>query len=322
MSQVLDTTDIPARDREEVIRLAVWESLVRIDIDHHLPPEDLAVHIGLDTVGPLGICSARATSVTVRRTPRLAREDEEPAVFLGLQVTGTSLVAQNGRQALLRPGDFALYDTVTPYTLLFAEGVDHHFIRFPRAALALPERALREATAVAFGSGDPLAALASTYFSQLAASEGLRSAPHADAVAEPSIELVRAVVASRLGRQDLARAPLEATLSLRITRYMRAHLADSDLSAARIAAAHDISVRHLYTVLARSGIALRDWIRSHRLAECKRELAGPEGRARTIAAVGRSWGFVDATHFSKVFKQAYGVSPRAWREANRPRPSA
>ncbi|MFE5243359.1 MULTISPECIES: helix-turn-helix domain-containing protein [unclassified Streptomyces] len=320
MSSVLDTTDIPARDREEMIRHAVWESLVRIDIDHHLPPEELTAHIGLDTAGPLGICSARATSMTIRRTPRLAREDEEPAVFLGLQVTGTSLVAQNGRQALLRPGDFALYDTVTPYTLLFGEGVDHHFLRFPRAALALPERALRDITAVALGPGNPLAGLASTYFSQLVVSEELHSGPYAEAVAEPSIELVRAVVASQLGSQDLARAPLEATLSLRITRYMRAHLAERDLSAARIAAAHDISVRHLYTVLARSGIALGDWIRSHRLAECKRELAGPEGRARTIAAVGRSWGFVDATHFSKVFKQAYGISPRAWRDANHPAP--
>lgn len=321
MSSVLDTTDIPAPDREETIRHAVWESLVRIDIDHHLPPEDLVAHIGLDTAGPLEICSARATSMTIRRTPRLAREDEEPAVFLGLQVSGTSLVAQNGRQALLRPGDFALYDTVTPYTLLFDAGVDHHFLRFPRAALALPERALRDITAVTLGPGNPLAGLASTYFSQLFASEGLRSGPHGDAVAEPSIELVRAVVASQLGSQDLARAPLEATLGLRITRYMRAHLADADLSAARIAAAHDISVRHLYTVLARSGISLGDWIRSRRLAECKRELAGPQGRARTIAAVGRSWGFVDATHFSKVFKQAYGISPRAWRDGHRPRSS-
>ncbi|MFD9741997.1 helix-turn-helix domain-containing protein [[Kitasatospora] papulosa] len=319
MSQVLDTADIPARDREETIRHAVWESLVRIDIDHHLPPDDLAAHIGLDTAGPLGICSARATSMTIRRTPRLAREDEEPAVFLGLQVSGTSMVVQNGREALLRPGDLALYDTVSPYTLLFDEGVDHHFVRFPRAALALPERALRDVTAVTLGPGNPVAGLASTYFSQLVVSAGLRSGPHADAVAEPSIELVRAVVATQLGSQDLARAPMEATLSLRIRRYMRAHLADSDLSAARIAAAHDISVRHLYTVLARSGISLGDWIRSHRLEECKRELAGPQGRSRTIAAVGRSWGFVDATHFSKVFRKAYGVSPREWREENRPR---
>ncbi|MEV4684623.1 helix-turn-helix domain-containing protein [Streptomyces kurssanovii] len=322
MSPVLDTAFIPPRDREEVIRHAVWESVVAVDIDHRPAAEDISVRIGLGTVGPLRICSARATAVTVRRTERLARQDEEPAVFLGLQVTGTSLVAQNGRQCVLRPGEFAVYESIAPYTLLFDEGVDHHFIRFPRAALALPDRLLRDTTTITLGSDNPVARLASTYFSQLAVSDELYEGTHADAVAEPSIELLRAVLMSQHGNSGLAREPLEATLGLRITHYIRAHLADPDLSAARIAAAHGISVRHLYAVLSRSGISLGDWIRARRLAECRRELAGPNGRLRTVAAIGRSWGFVDATHFSKVFKQAYGIPPRAWRDQNHPRSSA
>lgn len=321
MSPVLDTAFIPPRDREEVVREAVWESVVAVDINHPLPAEDISVRIGLGSVGPLRICSARATAVTVRRTERLAREDEEPLVFLGLQMTGTSLVVQNGRQCLLRPGDFAVYESVAPYTLLFDEGVDHHFFRLPRAALALPERLLRDVTAVTLGPGNPVARLASTYFSQLAASDELRHGVHADAVVEPSIELLRAVLTSQHGVSSRARAPMEATLSLRITHYIRAHLADPDLSAARIAAAHGISVRHLYAVLSRSGISLGDWIRARRLAECTRDLAGPNGRLRTIAAIGRSWGFLDATHFSKVFRQAYGMSPREWRDRHHPRSS-
>ncbi|MCG5217013.1 AraC-like ligand-binding domain-containing protein [Streptosporangium soli] len=322
MSMVLDTAFMPPRDREEVVRHAVWESMVAVDIDHRPPAEDIAVRIGLGAVGPLRICSARATATTIRRTEQLAREDKEPAVFLGLQVTGTSLVVQNGRQCLLRPGDFAVYESIAPYTLLFDEGVDHHFFRFPRAALALPERLLRDIAAVSLGSDNPIARLAFTYFSQLAVSDDMRQGVHADAVVEPSIELLRAVLASQHGNSSLMRAPLEATLSLRITHYVRAHLADPDLSAARIAAAHGISVRHLYAVLSRSGISLGDWIRTRRLAECRRELAGPNGLLRTIAAIGRSWGFVDATHFSKVFKQVYGISPRAWRDQNHPRSSA
>ncbi|WP_413758749.1 helix-turn-helix domain-containing protein [Streptomyces sp. MMBL 11-3] len=316
MSPVLDTASMAPQDREEVVRHAVWESVVAVDIDHPLPAEDISVRIGLGAVGPLRICSARATAVTVRRTERLARKDEEPLVFLGLQVTGTSLVVQNGRECLLGPGDFAVYESVSPYTLLFDEGVDHHFFRFPRAALALPERLLRDVSAVTLGSGNPVARLASTYFSHLAASEELQRGVHADAVVEPSVDLLRAVLTSQHGDSARARAPLEATLGLRITQYIRAHLADTDLSAARIAAAHGISVRHLYSVLSRSGIGLGDWIRARRLAECRRELAGPNGRLRTVAAIGRSWGFVDATHFSKVFKQAYGVSPRVWRDQN------
>lgn len=321
MSPVLDTAFIPPRDREEAIRNAVWESMVAVDIDHGPPAEDIAVRIGLGAVGPLRVCSARATAVTLRRTERLAREDEEPAVTLGVQMTGSSMVVQNGRECLLRPGDCAVFESVAPYTLLFDEGVDHRFIRFPRAALALPDRSLRDVTAVPLGSGNPIARLAFTYFSQLAVTDELHQGVHADAAVQPSVELLRAVLTSQHGDSGSAKAPLEATLSLRVTRYIREHLADRDLSAARIAAAHDISVRHLYAVLSRSGISLGDWIRTRRLAECRRELAGQNGRLRTIAAIGRSWGFADATHFSKVFKQTYGISPRAWREQNHPRAS-
>ncbi|MEV7297822.1 helix-turn-helix domain-containing protein [Streptomyces clavifer] len=322
MSPVLDTAFIPPRDREEVVRNAVWESMVAVDIDHRPAAEDISVRIGLGTAGPIRICSARATAVTLRRTERLARRDEEPAVTLGVQMTGSSVVVQNDRECLLNAGEFAVYESIAPYTHLFDKGVDYHFIRFPRAALALPDRLLRDIAAVPLGSDSPIARLAFPYFSQLAITDALHQGGHADAVVEPSVELLRAVLTSQHGNASLARAPLEATLSLRITQYLRKHLADPDLSAARIAAAHDISVRHLYAVLSRSGISLGDWIRTRRLAACRRELAGPNGRLRTIAAIGRSWGFMDATHFSKVFRQAYGISPRAWRDQNHPRSCA
>ncbi|MFD7968729.1 AraC-like ligand-binding domain-containing protein [Streptomyces clavifer] len=322
MSPVLDTAFIPPRDREEVVRNAVWESMVAVDIDHRPAAEDISVRIGLGTAGPIRICSARATAVTLRRTERLARRDEEPAVTLGVQMTGSSVVVQNDRECLLKAGEFAVYESIAPYTHLFDKGVDYRFIRFPRAALALPDRLLRDIAAVPLGSDSPIARLAFPYFSQLAITDALHQGGHADAVVEPSVELLRAVLTSQHGNASLARAPLEATLSLRITQYLRKHLADPDLSAARIAAAHDISVRHLYAVLSRSGISLGDWIRTRRLAACRRELAGPNGRLRTIAAIGRSWGFMDATHFSKVFRQAYGISPRAWRDQNHPRSCA
>ncbi|GAA2996021.1 AraC-like ligand-binding domain-containing protein [Streptomyces fulvorobeus] len=319
MSPALDTAFIPSRDREEVVRNAVWKSMVAIDIEHGPAAEDIDVRLGLGTAGPIKICSARATAVRMRRTERLAREDEEPAVSLGVQMTGNSMVVQNGRECLLGPGDCVVYESIAPYTLLFDEGVDHRFIRFPRALLALPDRLFRDLVAVPLGSDNPVARLAFTYFSQLAVSDELLREAHADAVVEPSVGLLRAVLTTQYGDSGLAKEPLEATLSLRITQYIRAHLADPGLSAARIAAAHGISVRHLYAVLSRSGISLGDWIRTRRLTECRRELAGPNGRIRTIAAIGRSWGFVDATHFSKVFKQTFGISPRAWRDQNHPR---
>ncbi|MFE3516357.1 helix-turn-helix domain-containing protein [Streptomyces sp. NPDC059166] len=321
MSPALDTALIPPEDREEVIRHAVWNSVVAVDIDHRPPASEISARMEVSTMGPLRISSARATAATLRRTARLVKKDEEPSLFLSLQVTGTSMGTQSGRECVLRPGEFAVFRSNAPYTLLFDQGVDHHFLRLPLAALALPDRLLCDTTTVALGSGNPLAPLAYTYFSQLAAGKDLHRSAYADGAVAPGIELLRAVLIAQHGDSGRAKASLEATLGLRITAYIQENLADPGLSAARIAFAHGISVRHLYVVLSESGISLGDWIRVRRLAACKRELAGPKGRLRTIAATGRSWGFVNATHFSKVFKDAYGISPRAWRDQNHPRVS-
>ncbi|WP_328902958.1 helix-turn-helix domain-containing protein [Streptomyces sp. NBC_00441] len=314
MSPALDTAYIPPQDREEMIRDAVWDSVVPVDIDHRAPDGEIRARMDVEAVGALRVCSARSSAVTLRRTEQLVRKDEEPSLFLSLQVTGTSMGAQNGRECVVERGEFAVFRSNAPYTLLFDEGVDHHFLRLPLSVLALPDRLIRDTTTLTFGAEDPLARLAYAYFSQLARSDELHRSDRADAVLAPSVELLRAVLVSRHGDAATAKEPMEATLTLRITHYVREHLAEPDLSAARIAAAHGISVRHLYTVLSRAGIGLGDWIRARRLEACKRELAGAAGRARTVSAIGRSWGFVNAAHFSKVFKDAYGVSPRVWRD--------
>ena len=65
---------------------------------------------------------------------------------------------------------------------------------------------------------------------------------------------------------------------LRILEYARAHLPEPGLNAAQIAAAHHISVRHLYNILARGGISLGDWMRTRRLEGCRDELSRPQWR--------------------------------------------
>jgi AraC-like DNA-binding protein len=172
---------------------------------------------------------------------------------------------------------------------------------------------IRKVTAQRFSSANPVADLASTYFHRLARNLGGTSVAGGEAVAQPSIELVRAVITTHMCDQRLAREPLDTTLTLRIMEYVREHLSEHDLSPQRIAHHHNISVRHLYAVLARSEITLGDWIRTHRLEECRKDLAAPTAMSVTIAAVARCWGFTDATHFGRAFKETFGMSPRDWR---------
>lgn len=237
-----------------------------------------------------------------------------PSVFLGLQLSGSSIVVQGGREAVLRPGDLTLYDTTEPYTLLNGNGIHQHYFRIPVADLALPFSTIREVTAVRLSPDRPIADLAATYFGRLAANATVYGAAGYESVGQPSIELVRALITTQLTDPSLVRESLAESLQLRVMEYVRTHLAEHDLTAARIAAKHHISVRHLYNILARSGASLGDWVRAHRLEECRHDLAKPGAKSATIAFIAQRWGFPDATNFGRAFKAAYGMSPREWRD--------
>ncbi|HYP73799.1 MAG TPA: helix-turn-helix domain-containing protein, partial [Microbacterium sp.] len=85
------------------------------------------------------------------------------------------------------------------------------------------------------------------------------------------------------------------------------------LSPGSIAAAHYISTRHLHGLFQEQGTTVSTWIRMRRLEQCRRDLADPLHAGSPVAAISARWGFVDAAHFSRSFKQAYGVSPSEYR---------
>ncbi|MGW0843495.1 helix-turn-helix domain-containing protein [Streptomyces sp. NPDC002787] len=94
-------------------------------------------------------------------------------------------------------------------------------------------------------------------------------------------------------------------------------LADPGLSPEGIAAAHRISRRYLYKLLAARGYTVSGWIREQRLARCRRDLADPALDHLPVGAIGGRWGFADPAHFSHAFKAAYGMSPREARSDRR-----
>ena len=61
-------------------------------------------------------------------------------IKLGLQLRGYSVVAQDGREAALTPGDFAIYDTSRPYDLYFDDSFRMLVVMFPRGVAAVAPR--------------------------------------------------------------------------------------------------------------------------------------------------------------------------------------
>ncbi|MEO6529881.1 MAG: helix-turn-helix domain-containing protein, partial [Specibacter sp.] len=99
----------------------------------------------------------------------------------------------------------------------------------------------------------------------------------------------------------------------RIRRFIEANLADPELSPASVASAHFISTRHLHNVFQEAGTTVAHWIRTRRLENCRRELRDPLLTHRPVSVIASRWGFVDAAHFSRVFRATFGEPPSTYR---------
>ncbi|MER6314527.1 helix-turn-helix domain-containing protein [Streptomyces sp. NPDC001581] len=90
---------------------------------------------------------------------------------------------------------------------------------------------------------------------------------------------------------------------------------DPELTPALIAAAHGISVRRLYLLFRDGAESVSATVRRLRLERCRSDLARPEPAARPVHDIAARWCFGNAAAFSRAFREAYGISPTAFRRA-------
>ena len=99
-----------------------------------------------------------------------------------------------------------------------------------------------------------------------------------------------------------------------IAQYVDAHLDDPELTTDRVARAHFISSRQLQYLMSEEGTTLSAYIRERRLERCRVDLKDPSRAGMAIIDIASGWGFSDPSHFSRLFRAAYGLTPRAYRQ--------
>lgn len=103
-----------------------------------------------------------------------------------------------------------------------------------------------------------------------------------------------------------------------IQQFIRDNLADPDLSPDKIANIFGISRRSLYTMFLDAGNTPAAFMLSTRLVAAVAMFENHSCRNRSVTEVALECGFADMSHFSRVFRQRFGVSPSAWRHRQQP----
>ena len=249
-----------------------------------------------------------ASQHMVERTESLVAVSDERFYKASLQVSGTGLLIQDGREALLQPGDLAIYDTARPYSLIFEQDMRMLVLMFPREQLGLPPDMMRQLTAHRFSSTDGLGAMIIPFLQNVSQNLDRVGGATGPRLVHTAIDLITTMFANEL---DLEADPRDShqLLMQQVRHYIETNLGSPELSPSQIAAAHFISTRHLHGLFREKGTTVSTWIRERRLENCRRDLIEPLNAHLSVGAIAARWGFVEAAHFSRVFKAAYETSP-------------
>jgi len=295
-------------------RAAVSESFVPLHVSSQGADHFRGV-IRAASVDEVHVTDVRATSHVVERTPELIARGDRSYFKLSLMLAGTGLLIQDDREAVLQPGDLAVYDTDRPYSLVFDDEFRTMVVMFPKHLISLPPEMIGQLTAVRISGHEGLGGMVVPYLTQLAGNLDQLAGNTGARLAHSALDLVSTVFTRELGLDDVSADPHRALVQ-RIRGYIDRNLASTELGPASIASAHYISTRHLHGLFQEQGVTVSTWIRTRRLEQCRRDLLDPMLADRPVAAIAARWGFVDAAHFSRAFKTTFGISPSEYRAAH------
>ena len=301
-------------------RLALWQDIV-CDVFVGLDcKSDLgSAFRGSVTPAPLGkaacseVCSDRQH---VFRTPsRIARSDQD-FILIALGNRGAGGVVQDGRETVIHPGEFALYDTTRPYELKFDGHLHADHLQGAARDAAAPARRDRDPHRRSPSAPTRRCRGSPTISSTGSARARIRSSRTTPPLCRnrPSTVLAMAL-GERLGKTPLPSSTHRSALLYRLKAHIRAHLADPDLSLSETAAALGISSRYVNDLLADEDTSFQRYVLGERLAQCRRDLASPVLAHRHISEIAFAWGFNDLSHFGRVFREHFGMSPRDFRQS-------
>ena len=141
---------------------------------------------------------------------------------------------------------------------------------------------------------------------------------------EEDLPLVDSLVADQVGgclALLYQGVPLDTTTYRRrfrreLLRSMRSQCGRLDLSPAILAEQQGISVRHLHALFASGGSTFGNELRAIRLQRARSLLRDPRLATLTIGEIALQCGFKDPAHLARLFQDAFGTTPSAWRRGD------
>lgn len=294
-----------------------WTDVIISKCGHfrtHIPDHRFQASIEAGHVGPFQANMITHTSCEYVRGPREMGVRAIDFYWLICQISGNAVFSQGDRQATLSPGGLTVIDPMMPSRFTLLDKNVHLCMHIPRTVMDAGSTNWPENCA------KPLAGVAASIIATMARSSfqhpGLLSPAQVDAIGGSLLALLCSCLEVPEASET---ASAETHILRQVKAYLLANLQSEKLIPSEIARANGMSERHLHRLFSESGTSVCRWIREARLGRCAAQLTAAGQEDISITRIAFEAGFNDAAHFSRVFRQEYGVPPSQYRRMGRGR---
>lgn len=251
----------------------------------------------------------------LERTSRnIGKLDQEFYTF-GRPTCGPLYIKKKNIEYVLEPGCIYLTDQSVPYSA-HAKDVAYQSISIsiPRIALELREPNLTPFYTLKLSDGNPRAQLLSGYMDQLMSGLYHWSDVEAAGLANKLLDMIVVLMVHegknfssglestvRMAQRDAAMAQIKSNFE------------NPALNLASVAASCGLSAGYLEWLFKDANLSVEECIHAERLAKGHQLLGSADYRGKSVSQLAYQAGFNHAGHFSRLFKERFGMSPRDFR---------
>lgn len=311
------TNDVPPEERSRRWHEVIGSTYFPLNLRFRRP-ETFNGALAIWKLGHVSLSRLRSDALTYERLPQHLSAEHEEQYLVTLPVASDVLFSQCQVDLRCKPGAFIFERGHEPYVFGHEEANDLWVLKVPGEALRGRVRAPDRFSTLQFDATQGVGALFSDMLRIIPGHFASMSPEAHGTLGQQLVDLlVLALKSDERALFSRASAVREAHLS-RIEQFVRAHLAEPELTPERVAIACGISVRYLHELFRDTNQTFGSWVREQRLMAARAAIEDAQSN-QTIAEIAYRWGFSDQAQFSRQFRSAFGSAPSECRAKARSR---
>jgi AraC-like DNA-binding protein len=317
---LLDTNHLSAAERAEALQSVLTGATAPHDLRLLGPPDEVHARLEYWQLDPdVALLQQNSSGVSHTRSARHARKDGPERVVFVVHDGGPGSYVHEGQARPLRRGALYVTDLNSRYSYTRPGEGTARIVQIERSALGLTMEQVQRAAGQLEAS--PLYGLLRSHIAGLCAAAPNLSTDDRANLASITTHLAATLLNTTVPVEEpVQRDAVDAYLVDRSIRYLRANHSRPELSADDVANALGVSVRHLFQQWSTHPQSLAETLLGIRLTVACSLL---ETRPHTpVNVIAHRCGFADASHFSRRFRVAYGMSPTEYRSQSATRRGA